>query len=528
MNARRRWLSNWQGLAACGGVAALALLGAPTDAQARLDMPEVGRILAYSLRAIESRALEPVSLSDTTLEGLRGLATIEPGLSMLSDASGLSATLGGQNIGRWAKPSANTPEAWADLTLRVVQAVQARSGALGRADAEALYQAFFDSALAPLDPFSRYAGRVEAEQQQERHNGFGGVGIRYRLHRDHLEVTSVLEGTPAEDATIEPGDRILKLDETPINDLSRKMVHDLLRGPVDSRLRVILSHAGTERTIVLKRGLVSTPTAFLTRTGNIPRLRITRFSQQTVSMTRHLIEEFLAEAKTSPTGLILDLRGNPGGLLDQAVNLSDLFLKKGEIVATRGRHPHTLQNYSATQTDVPGGDILNGLPILVLVDGRTASAAEIVAAALQADGRAVVVGTTSYGKGTVQIVVAMPSGGEMTLTWSRFFTPSGYALHGLGVMPTICTAEGRTTPEMLMHALTAGNLPAIANYNRWRSVSLNDTQGRHELRRICPPEDHGNRDALDLDIAEAILESPGAYRTALAALETTSASRQVP
>ena len=106
-----------------------------------------------------------------------------------------------------------------------------------------------------------------------------------------------------------------------------------------------------------------------------------------------------------------------------------------------------MQSYQATQTDVPGGDILKGVPILVLVDGKTASAAEIVAAALQADDRAVVVGTTSYGKGTVQTVVAMPNGGELTLTWSRFYTPSGYALHGLGVMPTVCTAEGRTTPE---------------------------------------------------------------------------------
>jgi carboxyl-terminal processing protease len=516
----------WRYLAVRCGLAATLLLAA-LPARAAIDAPEVGRILAYGLRAIETRALEPVDTSEIALEGMRGLATVEPDLGIVAaDPAAIAALLGGKEIGRWPKPATDTPEAWAELSLRVIQAAQARSSAMARADAETLYQAYFDSALSPLDPFSRYAGRAEAEQQQERRNGFGGIGIRYRLYRDHLEVTSVLDGTPAEEADIEPGDRILKLDETPIDDLSRKTVHDILRGPVDSRLKITLSHAGAERVIVVKRGLVSTPTAFLSQEGKIPRLRITRFSQQTMSTARRLIEEYLAAVKAPPPGLILDLRGNPGGLLDQAVSLSDLFLKKGEIVATRGRHPHTLQNYSATQTDVPGGDILSGLPLLVLIDGKTASAAEIVAAALQADGRAVVVGTTSYGKGTVQTVVAMPNGGEMTLTWSRFFTPSGYALHGLGVMPTVCTAEGSTTPEAAMRALANGTLPAIANYGRWRSVGLSDTEGRHELRRVCPPEDHANRDALDLDVAEAILETPSAYRTALAALETASASRE--
>jgi len=507
---------------------AAALLLAAAFPAAALDAPEAARVLAYGLRAMETRTLEPIRLDATTLEGLRGLAAIEPGLTLQSDEKGITAEISGRLIGRWPRPADDTPETWAVVAMNVLAAAQERSGALAGIDAEALYQAFFDSALAQLDPFSRYAGRAEAERQQERRNGFGGIGIRYRLHRDHLEVTSVLEGTPAEDADIEPGDRVVKINDTPVDNLSRKAVHDLLRGPVDSRLALTLTHGGEARVVELRRGLVSTPTAFLSQTGGMPRLRITRFSQQTVALSRRLIEEYLAAARERPAGLILDLRGNPGGLLDQAVSLSDLFLIKGDIVSTRGRHPHTQQSYQATQTDVPGGDILGGLPILVLIDGRTASAAEIVAAALQADGRAVVVGTTSYGKGTVQTVVAMPNGGELTLTWSRFYTPSGYALHGLGVMPTVCTAEGRTTPEMLMRALTGGTLPAIANYGRWRSVPLVDTDARRALRRVCPPEDHGDRDALDLDVAQAVLQTPGAYRTALAALETASASRPSP
>ncbi len=513
---------------AAGAAAALALLWS-APAPAAIDAPEAGRVIAYGLRAIESRALDPITYGDAAVEGMRGFAVIEPGFSLSRDDKGLSAAIAGRDIGRWPLPATDTAEAWADLAMRILVAAQARSAALSRADEESLYQAFFDSALSPLDPFSRYAGRAEAEQQQERRNGFGGVGIRYRLFRDHIEVTSVLEGTPAEEADIAPGDHIVRIDDTPIDGLSRKAVHDLLRGPVDSTLRLAVTRgAGEPRPVVMRRGLVSTPTAFLREVDGVPVLKITRFSQQTVALSRRLIEETLAGRDEPLPGLVLDLRGNPGGLLDQAVNLSDLFLGKGDIVATRGRHPQTQQSYQATQTDVPGGDILKGAPVLVLVDGKTASAAEIVAAALQADDRAVVIGTTSYGKGTVQTVVAMPNGGEMTLTWSRFYTPSGYALHGLGVMPTVCTAEGRTTPEMLMASLSSGTLPAIANYSRWRSVALSDVEGRRTLRQVCPPEDHANRDALDLDVAQAILETPGAYRTALAILDAASASSAAP
>lgn len=502
--------------AACLGAALLLAWAAP--APAAIDAPEVGRVLAYGLRAIESRALDPVTLKEISVEGLRGLAVIEPGFGLAQSGKTLTASLAGREIGRWEAPTADTPEGWSTLAMFVIQAAQAKSAALARVDEETLYQAFFDSALGLLDPFSRYAGRIEAEQQQERRNGFGGAGIRYRLYRDHLEITSVLEGTPAEETDLAPGDRIVAIDGRVVNGLSRKEVHDLLRGPVDSPLRLAVTRAGAERAVTLRRGLVSTPTAFMSIEDGVPHLKVTRFSQQTVGLARRLIEEAFSGREQPPPGLILDLRGNPGGLLDQAVGLSDLFLTKGDIVATRGRHPQTMQSYQATQTDVPGGDILKSLPILVLVDGKTASAAEIVAAALQADDRAVVVGTTSYGKGTVQTVVAMPNGGEMTLTWSRFYTPAGYALHGLGVMPTVCTAEGRTTPEAVMASLASGALPAIANAARWRSVGLFDVEGRHALRQVCPPEDHGNRDALDLDIAQAILLNPGAYRTALAAL----------
>ncbi|MBV5324033.1 MAG: S41 family peptidase, partial [Rhodospirillaceae bacterium] len=151
-------------------------------------------------------------------------------------------------------------------------------------------------------------------------------------------------------------------------------------------------------------------------------------------------------------GVILDLRGNPGGLLDKAVTVVDLFVAQGPILTTKGRHPEATNAF-----DAHPGDMGEDLAVVVLVDGRSASAAEIVASSLQDSGRAVVIGTNSYGKGTVQTVISLPNDGEITLTWSRFHTPSGYALHGLGVLPALCTSAPGATPASIMDGLTRGS-----------------------------------------------------------------------
>ena len=191
----------------------------------------------------------------------------------------------------------------------------------------------------------------------------------------------------------------------------------------------------------------------------------------------------------SPKGLVLDLRGNPGGLLKQSIEVADLFLTQGQIVRTHGRHPDSEQRYEAG-----GEDIAHGLPLVVLVDGKSASAAEIIAAALQDHGRAVVIGTSSFGKGTVQTVIRLPNDGEITLTWSRLVTPSGYVLHGLGVMPDIFTSGA------------AGNV-------------RKEKQGR-DLRAACPAE--RRRKALEIEVARRLLSDRALYGRALDLTAATS------
>ncbi|TAN45598.1 MAG: S41 family peptidase, partial [Rhodospirillales bacterium] len=226
--------------------------------------------------------------------------------------------------------------------------------------------------------------------------------------------------------------------------------------------------------------------------------------------TAETLEAKLREAQATYgrqwKGLILDLRGNPGGLLDQAVRSADLFLATGRIAATRGRHPQSSVNHDATE-----GDLAAGIPIVVLVDGRTASGGEILSSALQDRGRAVVVGTATYGKGLVQTVIDLPNGGEIDLSWSRLHAPSGYALQGLGVLPNICTSGNAANRGL--NGLAAGESGLAKTFAQWRTVATGNTGVRKSLRALCPPED-GTAEAEE--VARRLLSDRALFTKALA------------
>lgn len=222
---------------------------------------------------------------------------------------------------------------------------------------------------------------------------------------------------------------------------------------------------------------------------------------------------------TPVKGIVLDLRGNPGGLLKQSVKVADLLLTQGHIVSTKGRHLDSLHDYEAG-----GSDLANGLPVLVLIDGRSASAAEIVAAALQDRERAVVVGTSSYGKGTVQTVIRLPNDGEITLTWSRLMTPSGYALHGLGVLPVVCTSNERDEIGDIVDGALSRSLQARSRFQSWRTPGVQARDRRNELRRSCPSQ--RRKTDLELQVARQIIDTPATYDRALAISAAYSEARQ--
>lgn len=510
------------------------------------------RVFSFAFGAISDRYIDGVTTAEVAVEGLRGLGTIDPAVAVevgngqveLRGASGPLAVTDA--------PRGDDARGWSQAVTDLVMTARASSPQLAAASAEDIYQAVFDATLAKLDMFSRYAGAEEARDHRASRNGFGGIGIRYITADDGLLVKEVFEDAPS-DGLLFVDDIVTAVDGIPTPALESKRIKELLRGPLDSSVTLTVQRAGIDQPVQvpIRRALVVPQTVTLTLDDDVALIRVSSFNQRTAAGVDHAVKQ--AQASLGPTlrGIVLDLRGNPGGLLDQAVAVSDLFLTEGPIVSTRGRHPESRQAYTARQED-----IANGLPLVVLVDGRSASSAEIVTAALQDRGRAVVVGTTSYGKGTVQTVVRLPNDGELTLTWSRFHSPSGYALHGLGVMPALCTASagdsapaeatpqqaaapgdsaegaeggivpvthsdvpaagedaGRLVEKVLStRAAAAGNV--ATQYAQWRSTPLEDTEGRKRLRTACPPVSHAES-RIDMALGERLIVDRELYAWAL-------------
>lgn len=249
------------------------------------------------------------------------------------------------------------------------------------------------------------------------------------------------------------------------------------------------------------------PTVGLSVNEHTAFLRIVGFNRETASDLEARLKEVQASLGRQWTGLVIDLRGNPGGLLEQAVKSADLFLGAGRIVSARGRHPMASVNHEAGE-----GDLAPGIPIVVLVDGNSASGAEILAAALQDRGRAVVVGTVTYGKGLVQTVVELPNGGELDISWSGLHAPSGYALQGLGVLPNVCLGAGAKR----------GNEAVATDFAQWRMVGTGNQAARQKLRTVCPPTVLGDEASIQ---ALRLLSDRSLYAKALAPTGTSLALR---
>ena len=249
-------------------------------------------------------------------------------------------------------------------------------------------------------------------------------------------------------------------------------------------------------------------------------LKVDRFNAATATNLREAVQAVRRSVGRGLRGYVLDLRGNPGGLLDQAVAVADLFIARGKIITTEGRHPDSRQRFEASPDD-----IADGLPLVVLVDGRSASSAEVVAAALQDSGRAVVVGASSYGKGSVQTVTRLPNDGELFLTWSRIYTPAGYTLHRQGVQPTLCTSRpGQEDPAALLTDLRDGRVRPAAQFAGWRARAADDEEALNQLREACPWKEH--EPELDLKVALRLLAEPALYQRASSLASTSTVAER--
>jgi len=294
--------------------------------------------------------------------------------------------------------------------------------------------------LTALDPHSSYLNAKSFRDMQVNTRGkFGGLGIRVTMEEGLVKVISPIDDTPAHRAGIEPADIITHLDGTAVLGLSLSEAVEKMRGNVGTDLNLTIRRVGRDPfDVTLTRAIIKIQSVRSRLDGKIAYMRITSFSEQTSVGLEKAMDKIKKEAGDDIRGVVLDLRNNPGGLLDQAVAVSDAFLDKGEIVSTRSRRSEDTQRFNARE-----GDLADGLPIVVMVNGGSASASEIVAGALQDHRRAIVLGTKTFGKGSVQTIIPLPGHGAMRLTTARYYTPSGRSIQAVGIVPDIAVEQAR-------------------------------------------------------------------------------------
>jgi len=297
--------------------------------------------------------------------------------------------------------------------------------------------------LASLDPHSSYLDPKSFQDMRVQTKGeFGGLGIEVTMENGLVKVVSPIDDTPAFRAGVQAGDLISHLDGEPVLGLTLAEAVERMRGPVNTDLVLTLRRPNREPfDVTITRAVITVQSVRSRLEDDVGYLRLTAFNEQTSPGLEQAVNRLSEQAEGSLKGYVLDLRNNPGGLLDQAIAVSDAFLNAGEIVSTRGRHPDDAQRYNARE-----GDLANGLPIIVLINGGSASASEIVAGALQDHGRAVIMGTRSFGKGSVQTIIPLSGSGAMRLTTSRYYTPSGRSIQATGIEPDIEVEQARLEP----------------------------------------------------------------------------------
>ncbi len=340
-----------------------------------------------------------------------------------------------------AAQGANDLSAYRQLDLFSDAFERVRANYVRPVQDDELISAAIEGMVSNLDPHSSYMDKKSyGDMQTDTRGEFGGLGIEIQMEDGLIKVVSPIDDTPAARAGIKPGDYIAGINGMAVQGMTQDEAVDKMRGAPGSKVTVTILRKEEKKPfdLTLTRAVIKVATAKSHREGDIGYIRLTQFTEQTAPGLESAVRELKKEIGPGIKGYVLDLRNNPGGLLDQAIQVSDDMLNRGEVVSTRGRHAEDTQRY-----DAKPGDILDGKPLIVLVNAGSASAAEIVAGALQDHKRATVLGMTSFGKGSVQTIIPLgEGGGALRLTTARYFTPSGHSIQAQGIIPDIQVAQG--------------------------------------------------------------------------------------
>ena len=477
----------------------------PFGATPPIDQRMIADVTEAALSFMRPRTLDEIGADQLSLWGLRGLTAIDPHLTVDRQGGALRLMLRGATV--YTAPLPEPPDfgAWGDLIAHTSRAAWDVSEPVRRAGTRMVIQRFFGDLLNHLDPYSRYASPQDAESEANRRNGRAGIGIELGQGPTGFVVRAVTQGSPAASAGIRPGDRLTEIDEQPLDGADLIAARALLAGPEDTRVILTLRGSGL-RKVVLTRTILTQQSVFAQRRGPLLVLRISGFVHDTAA--RLAAELGRIGAMPGLRAVVIDLRGNRGGLLRQAIAAAETLLPSGRLASTEGRDPAATQVFDAN-----GADLTHGMKLIVLVDGGTASAAEILAASLADRRRAVVIGSSTLGKGLVQTIYPLPDQGALSLTWSRVLAPSGWPLQALGVMPQLCTSLGEEALHRQLTNLAAGQLdlaPVLARHHAARAPV--DPEEVLQLRNACPAAE--GRDS-DLAAARMLAESAQAYSAAL-------------
>jgi len=492
------------------GLVLLALAGCSQIRDSADDPTTTRQVFAMGFENLADRHIDPFQPGPAALAGLTELSQVDSRLEVAWSERSIRLLLDGAPIAEHPTPVSDNVYGWAEITANLLEDARRGSVAVAAAEPEELRRIVFKGVLKGRDKYSRYLTPDDARNSRASRDGFGGIGITINNDDGVTVVRRVHQSTPAADADIREGDRITHVDGKSIGGMDLGAVVRLLRGPVGESVVLTLSRKGTaealERTLTRDHIVPQTVTA-RTRDGIIE-IELSSFNQGTARAVREAVVKMARQTRGGVAGIVLDLRDNPGGLLDQAVAVADIFMDQGRIISTRGRHSESNQIFDATP-----GQLLARTPMAVLINGRSASAAEIVAVALRDSGRAAIVGSSSYGKGSVQTIVRLPNNGELIITWARLYAPSGQTLDTQGIVPAVCTnSHGRDGLPALLAALRAGSGPALSQAGL--RAHVHDTHYSLAGRAACPADSRNDRQ--EMEAARLLLRNAALHRAAIA------------
>jgi carboxyl-terminal processing protease len=491
----------------------LVLLIAPAHAQpvayaGGFDPHLVANVYATALAFMAPRTLDPVPVSQLTIWGLRGLTALDADLSTDTRDGRLRLVARDRPVAERVSPPENDVNGWSLAAAELAAVAMPISPPVRRAGTQGVVQSFFDELFNHLDPYSRYIAPSDAVEDREHRTGQAGAGLRLVRRGSAVVVEEAIADGPGALAGIRPGDTIVSVDGQSALRQDAAVVASHIIGPEGTSVAIVWrGRDGRRRSAERERALVPPETVFAQRIGEVLLVQVTAFDSSTESHLARSIAQGLAGPRP-PDGIVLDLRGNRGGLLRQAIAAADTLLPAGVVAITAGRDPEATRIWRSG-----AGELAEDIPVVVMVDGRSASAAEILAAALADRGRAVAIGSSTLGKGLVQTIAPLPDGGELFVTWSRVLAPRGWPIQGLGVLPQVCTSLGQETLNWQLASLAHGRQPMAQALATHRAARAPVPPAQILAIRSACPAAVGRE--TDLETARLLIRDPAAYAAAL-------------